>query len=267
MPKYDGTDDWKIIPGYTRYSISPHLHYSSDGNYQIINNDYRKTGRVTPLFGTKDKDGYLKVCLKGDNGERKQIRVNRLVAYCFIKNDDPNNQTVVNHINEIKKDNDVSNLEWCTVKYNSNYGTAKERKKETNIKSGLYHQVSSFNITTGEMQSFDTIKDCADHLGIEGSNISMALNSRRKSSGNYVFLHGRHTEKTDFSKKLDEYYKRSKHKTANKEIIVDDKFIFSSIISASKFIGRSYYTVSKKLSSGINVINNKRVYYYKGGIN
>lgn len=71
-----------------------------------------------------DNQGYLVVNLQG---EKK--RVHRLVAEAFIPN--PDNLPVVNHKDENKSNPSVDNLEWCTYKYNNNYGTCQERRKET----------------------------------------------------------------------------------------------------------------------------------------
>ena len=54
--------------------------------------------------------------------------MHRLVADAFIPN--PNGLKYVNHKDENKMNNNVSNLEWCTAKYNSNYGTSIARRVE-----------------------------------------------------------------------------------------------------------------------------------------
>lgn len=69
-------------------------------------------------------DGYLIVDLR--NGEsRKQARVHRLVAQAFIPN--PEDLPTVNHKDECKTNNDISNLEWMSVGDNVRYGTGVER--------------------------------------------------------------------------------------------------------------------------------------------
>lgn len=73
------------------------------------------------------KKGYFTIvlCL---NGVPKRFLIHRLVAQAFIPN--PDNLPFVNHKDEVKTNNVVTNLEWCTAKYNSNYGTSKERQSE-----------------------------------------------------------------------------------------------------------------------------------------
>lgn len=71
-----------------------------------------------------DKNGYHKVILYNEKGP-KEFRLHRLIAECFIEN--PNNLPLVNHKDENKQNNDVNNLEWCTVLYNNNYGNRNEK--------------------------------------------------------------------------------------------------------------------------------------------
>lgn len=77
--------------------------------------------------------GYSQVSLAIASGKSKTFRVHTLVATEFIPN--PNSYPEVNHKNEVRTDNRVENLEWCTHKYNSNYGNHKNRVSESQRKS------------------------------------------------------------------------------------------------------------------------------------
>ena len=104
---------WKDIPGYEgRYQVS------NTGQVRSLN--YMHTGQTRILKPAKDKDGYLLIGLKG-----KSCRVHRLVAQAFIPNHD--NLPCINHKDENPANNAVWNLEWCTAKYNCNYGAHNEK--------------------------------------------------------------------------------------------------------------------------------------------
>ena len=87
----------------------------------------------------QDKNGYLKVNLCY-NGKDKIIRVHRLVTEAFIPN--PDNLPEVNHKDEDKTNNRVENLEWCDRSYNINYGTRKDKVRDTKIKNGCWTGLS-----------------------------------------------------------------------------------------------------------------------------
>lgn len=96
-----------------------------------------RKGRI--LKQSNDGRGYLQVILN-KNGKRKGFKVHKLVAEAFLdKNNfksmpDEDRQLIdidkleVNHIKEFEKyNNSRDNLEWCTKKYNCNYGTRNQR--------------------------------------------------------------------------------------------------------------------------------------------
>lgn len=62
------------------------------------------------------------------NGTSKRFIISRLVATAFIRSPQKNEE--VNHLDENPLNNHVNNLEWCTHKYNCNYGTRVQRIKD-----------------------------------------------------------------------------------------------------------------------------------------
>ena len=117
---------WKDIEGYEGlYQVS------NKGRVKSLSRLVVRVGK--PNYITKEKilkcselkgTGYPVVSL-GSNNNFKSMLVHRLVAQAFIPN--PDNLPCVNHKDETRNNNDVRNLEWCTQKYNCNYGTARQR--------------------------------------------------------------------------------------------------------------------------------------------
>ena len=70
------------------------------------------------------KNGYLSVVLVKDK-IKKSFSIHKIVAETYLPN--PNNYPIINHKDENKTNNSVENLEWCSYKYNSNYGTIRDK--------------------------------------------------------------------------------------------------------------------------------------------
>ena len=102
---------------------------SNLGNVKSLN--YSKT-KKEKLLKPAIRNGYLKVDLC-KNKTRKTYSVHRLVAIAFIQN--PHNFPCINHKDENKQNNVVSNLEWCSYKYNLEYNNGKKRRGKAISKS------------------------------------------------------------------------------------------------------------------------------------
>lgn len=101
-------------------------------NYDINNKEFKTIMIPEKIVKPQlDKNGYYRIGLT-ENYKRSFCFVHRLVAQAFILN--PDNLPHINHKDEDKSNNNANNLEWCTMKYNCNYGTRNERVAKGNHK-------------------------------------------------------------------------------------------------------------------------------------
>ena len=151
-------------------------------NYEVSNmgrvrslNYGGRTGVVKMLKPSVRTDGYLQVGLQ-KGGKQKMCLVHRLVAYAFIENDNPTEKTDINHINEIKTNNRVENLEWVTRKQNTNHGTRNERvakilsKKVICVETGIIYE------STIEVER---------KTGLDQSSICRCCKGKQKTCGKF----------------------------------------------------------------------------------
>lgn len=113
---------------------------SDDGKvYCNLGKGNRNKNKIVDLYEIKPrltKKGYARVYARQTStNKRKDLYIHRLVAEYFIPN--PENKKYVNHKNCKRDDNNVSNLEWCTAKENTEY-TMKNGYMKRNKKTGRY---------------------------------------------------------------------------------------------------------------------------------
>lgn len=120
---------WKDILGHEdSYQISNLGHVRSKD--RVI---FDKIGRTRHLKGkllAPKSNVRTKYCFVNLNGH--DYYVHRLVARAFVPN--PNNYPEINHKDENRQNNEADNLEWCTRKYNHDYGNRTEREAQTKSK-------------------------------------------------------------------------------------------------------------------------------------
>ena len=125
-------EEWRPIEGYEGlYEVSSYGRVRSLDRYDSRNHFIE--GKL--LKNKNNGNGYL-LCTLSKNGIVKNKYIHRLVAEAFIER--PDCLYEVNHKDENKTNNNVTNLEWCDRKYNMNYGTKIEREIRTKIKKGIY---------------------------------------------------------------------------------------------------------------------------------
>ena len=108
---------WREVQGYNgRYLVS------NKGRIASVYWGTKKRSKPKIIKGCWDKDGYIRLSLRADSKTPtpKTEKLHRLVALSFLPNDD--DTLVVNHKDGDKCNNNVDNLEWVTVQYNTIHG-------------------------------------------------------------------------------------------------------------------------------------------------
>lgn len=168
----------------------------SNGGYQISNlGRVRSVCRVAlncsrhvheRILKTRvNKSGYEYVCIQV-NGKRKAVKIHREVAKAFL--DNPNGYEEVNHKDEVKTNNNVNNLEWCTRKYNANYGTTKLRAVENRLKS-YHNEVEQYSLDGSYIRTWNCPAQVEHETNkaMRKQNIVACCHGKYKTSYGYVW--------------------------------------------------------------------------------
>lgn len=173
-------ENWQPVKGYEG------LYEVSDiGRVRSL-----KYGKERIMKTRKNTCGYLQVNLCKD-GQKKMLLVHRIVAEAFIPN--PQGLETINHKDEVKTNNIVSNLEWMSMKDNINYGTHNKRVSESLLKANINNQARSkkvqmFDKSTGELlTTFPSLAEAERVTGVRQCTICLCCLGKRKSSGGYVW--------------------------------------------------------------------------------
>ncbi len=143
-----------------------HSDYMITEDGAVYNTKHYGKNIISLKSQSTDKDGYNLINIRID-GKGKTYKVHRLVAETYIPN--PNNFPEVNHIDEDKSNNSVSNLEWCTRQYNAQHSLAKSWIVE--------------NVRTGERQIVHNLNAFCRQLGLTPSNLLYTLTERKQHKG------------------------------------------------------------------------------------
>lgn len=155
-------EQWSDIKGY-------------EGYYRISN-----TGKIYSIKSnimlkqSNSNKGYHSVKLQR-NGIKKTYRVHRLVAMTFIPN--PTGLLEVNHIDEDKSNNLVTNLEWMSHTDNVNHGTRNSRASDSLKIANARPIVAIFK--NGVTKTYGSASQCAKLLGLSAGNINSVIRGTR----------------------------------------------------------------------------------------
>lgn len=156
-------EEWKVIKECGRYEIS------SFGNV--------RNKKTKLILKQKEDKGYSRVGLF-DGKKQKLYGTHRLVAQAFIQNHD--NKPQVNHINGIKNDNRVGNLEWCTASENNIHKFDVLGYKVSDITKKRMSESSSKNVVING-KTFKSMREASLHFGKHKCYFSDVIRQQKKN--------------------------------------------------------------------------------------
>lgn len=164
---------WKVVEG-TNYEVS---------NMGNIRN--ATTQKV--MKETTDRYGYPKICKRTLEGNPLYSTVHRLVAKAFIPN--PENKPEINHINGIKNDNRVENLEWCTRHENIRHSWENGMRKKLYGSTHQRKKTAVYDLDGNLIGIFPSMLQATQYVGIhQSTGVKVATGVRKKARG-FIFLY------------------------------------------------------------------------------
>jgi hypothetical protein len=188
---------WKDIKGYEGlYQVSNLGRVRSLDRYVR----HKKIGSIRLLKGkimsptVSSSTGYLVTTLY-NKGKGKQVTIHRLVAEAFIPN--PIEKTEINHINGIRDDDRVENLEWVNRSENQLHAykflkrgyklpTKEQRQKyiDTLSKEIIQYEVQ---IIIKEKARYKSIREAERQTGVVHTSISKCCRHKQEKAGGYIW--------------------------------------------------------------------------------
>lgn len=189
-------EEWRYIPQF-------------EGYYQISNlGKVKSVDRIVPVNCSKKNqsealykgkiikqsitiEGYYRVALT-KNHKTKHYAVSRLLAITFPEliewTDEAKGKPIesleINHKNECKWDNNYWNLEWCTHKYNHDYGSRNERATKQFKKV-----VEQYTLDGNLINKYQSVTEAGAKTGVCWQSISACCRNykNQKTAGGYIW--------------------------------------------------------------------------------
>ena len=215
---------WKpVVDAVGVYEVSNKGHLKC-----VIQGQGHRKRQLKPCINYANYENYR---YKKNDGKYRYVGIQRIMMEAFVPVPDELKHLMgtrflqVNHKDENPRNNTLENLEWCSAKYNTNYGTAMRRKVETRNQTGVRGamvKVKQLSLTGEFIRVWNSMAEASNELGIFKSQICCCCKGTQKTAGGYkweyvddvgVFEHSEETKA-----KMKEIYsanpnRRGKHLT------------------------------------------------------
>ena len=172
---------WKSHPEYTGIEVSTFGRVRTQDRMVSGKGNGTRLAKGRVLKQSYNSSGYLQVGVSID-GKRVTKLVHRLIAQAFIPN--PEELPQINHKDSDPTNNNVSNLEWCTPKYNCQY-REKYGVSRTEVAG---KPVFAINLSTLEVTHFQSQSEAGQALGANTGSINMVIKGSRNQAGGFWFV-------------------------------------------------------------------------------
>lgn len=181
---------WKEIPGYEGlYQVSNLGRVRTIERYVTEKNGKTRIKKSIIRKFVVSNSGYAQVTLTCKY-KMKLCTVHRLVAITFLEK--VSGKNIVNHINGIKTDNSLSNLEWCNKSENELHSYRVLNK--INIPKGKPNYLSmkkvcQYDLKGNHIKTYDSITMASKETNTNRQKISDVCIGKRKKTNNFIWKH------------------------------------------------------------------------------
>ena len=164
--------------------------------WEVVSLHYRGHSRIKNLVPAIYIGGYIRYWLFKE-GRQKWILAHRLVAQAFLHN--PDNKPQINHINGVRNDNRLENLEWCTSSENNKHKFVTLWYKnlfhsDKNPSTGYFGSMSStgkkvlqYDRIGNFIKWWGSVIDASVWLWLGKTSISWCCRGKNKSAGWFIW--------------------------------------------------------------------------------
>lgn len=179
---------WKDIKSYEGlYQISNYGRVKSLERLQKIKNRYgsayTRPIKTKILSIYRNNRGYCMIQLYNESNY-KHFLIHRLVAIHFLENS--NNYPEVDHDDENKNNNRVTNLVWCDRLYNNTRGVQNKEGRRNSSKFRM-KSVNQYSLKGKLLNSFDGLRIAEEETGINNRDICACCKGRVQTAGGYIW--------------------------------------------------------------------------------